>query len=192
MGKKKLGYFTNLWYAIINKKTGREVNSMDNINRKRQNLERFARNILVESDMMYQLPVNLIEIANLNGIDVYYKEMPPNVSGAIKYDSVDKKFKIMIKSNMPKNRQRFTLAHELSHFFLHSEILKNEEIHVDVLYRENNVREDTVDYLAGALLIDENMVKELYKLNQSITVLSSIFGVSTYAMETRLKILGVL
>ena len=93
---------------------------------------------------------------------------------------------------MPKTRQRFTLAHELSHYFLHNSLLKSEEIYIDTLYRNNNIKEEQVDYLAGALLIEENMVRELYKLNPSISELATLFGVSDSAMKVRLEILGVL
>lgn len=142
--------------------------------------------------MIYHLPINLLEIANMNDIEVYYKEMPSDVSGAIKFDNSENKFKIIIKKNMSEKSQRFTLAHELSHFFLHNEILKSEIIHIDTLYMKDNIKESRVDYLASALLIEKNMIIELYKLNPSISELAEIFCVSELTMKLRLEILGVL
>ena len=85
----------------------------------------------------------------------------------------------MIEKRENFKRQRFTVAHELAHYFLQRNA---SEIHYDMLYRKTYTHEEEeVDYLASAILMKENMLKKLYKLNLSIEALAEIFGV-TYLM----------
>ena len=155
-------------------------------------LEVMAKNILIDCDMLNKLPVNLLEIARINNIDVYYKELPDDVSGAIKYDKNTQKFKIIIKSSLPRTRQRFTLAHELSHYFLNKDTLMSEELHIDTLYRKDTESETNIDYLAGAILINKELVEDLYSITTSISSLANAFLVSESAMRVRLIVLGIL
>lgn len=155
-------------------------------------LEKLAEQILIDSDMFNRLPVNILEIARINDIEVYYKELPEDVSGAIKYDKERDKFKIIIKNSLPRTRQRFTLAHELAHYFLHRDLLMSEELHMDTLYRKDTDCETNIDYLAGALLISKELVEDLYSITPSISTLAHAFMVSESAMRVRLRVLGIL
>lgn len=159
----------------------------------KQQMENMANDILVKSDML-KLPVDLIAIANSNNIEVYNVELPNGISGAIKYNEESEKFQILIEKRHSKNRKRFTLAHELAHYFLQGEeLLKNKDLHFDTLYRRDfNSAETQVDYLAGALLMDKDMLTKLYNINNSIKVLAKLFGVSESAMTVRLMKLGLI
>lgn len=192
--KNVLEYFTNLWYAIINKKYSRECDNMNERNTCKINeeLEQRAKSILISHEML-KLPVDLIKIADENNIDVYYKDLPKHISGAIKYDNTINRFKILINENEHKNRQRFTLAHELAHYFLTQQQLEaTGEMYIDTLYRQYNIEEQEVDYLAGALLMDKDILTRAYNLVESISVLSKIFEVSETAMTVRLMKIGIL
>lgn len=157
-----------------------------------QEFENLARNILIDCDVLNQLPVNLSEIAKVNNIDIFYVDLPDDVSGAIKFDQQSNKFKILIKKTLTRTRQRFTLAHELAHYFLEKDLLRNTDLHIDVLYRRENEAESHIDYFAGALLMDRSVVEDLYSVTQSISSLASAFGVSESAMRMRLKSLGII
>lgn len=184
--KKVLVYITNLCYAISSKIDNREGGKM------RKKLERLAQEILVDNDMLNQLPVNLLEIARSNNIEVYYTDLPDDVSGAIKYDKEKSTFKIVIKASLPRVRQRFTLAHELAHYFLEKELLQNFELHIDTLYRKDSESETNIDYLAGALLMDKDLLQDLYEINPSISDLAKVFVVSESALRVRLSVLGII
>ncbi len=164
------------------------------MNREDNELETLARQILVNNDML-KLPVNLATIANNNNIDVYEVEMPDEISGSIRYNSKLNRFEILLNKKENSRRKRFTLAHELSHFFLHGATLKeNKEIIYDsTLYRKNTAkyREKNVDYLAGALLMDKEILTRLYKINENLETLASIFKVSVSALTVRIFILGL-
>ena len=164
----------------------------------REYLEELTTQILVDNDMLYKVPVDVVEIANAYGINVYVADLSNEISGAIRYNQEAKKFEILVNKNNAEVRQRFTIAHELGHYFLHREILKNEEVHIDVLYRSETQtdittkeQEKEVDYFAGALLINRMIIE---KLNENYTVaeLAKILKVSSSAMAVRLDILGIL
>ena len=171
------------------------------MNKINQRLEDLTSEILMNNDM-YKIPVDVIKIANANDIKVYEGDLDKKISGAIRYKKDEDKFEILINKNDIKVRQRFTIAHELGHYFLHQSFLKNEEIHIDVMYRSiinNEVekenlrkREKEVDYFAGALLMNRTLLEKMYNENNSIKDLAEIFNVSVSAMTVRLDILGLL
>lgn len=118
------------------------------------------------------------------------------VSGAI--IKKDNNITIYINEGDKKERKRFTLAHEIAHYYLHLD--KDKQI-VDLKRSTfRDVTEDEADEFAGCLLMDENHVRERYSMARSIglnnegivSVLSKIFLVSNAAMYTRLKNLGML
>lgn len=189
--KKILEYVTNLWYDFF--KNGTRKKEGDNMSEINKKLEILANDILLKNDML-KLPVDLVAIANNNNIDVYRTELPVGVSGAIKYNEETKKFQILIDKGDPVNRQRFTLAHELAHYFLQGEeLLTNKDLHFDTLYRRSlNSEEYQVDYLAGAMLMDKEMLTKLYQINSSIKLLATLFQVSESAMTVRLMKLGLI
>lgn len=188
--KKVLVYITNLCYAISENINAKEGDNMAKLDKK---LEHEANDILCTNDML-RVPVDLIEIATNNDIEVYYQKLPEDISGAIKYNDEKKKFQILIEKCEPEYRQRFTLAHELAHYFLEGKkLLCNQEIHFDTRYRkEKNLEEYRANYLAGALLMDQELLSRLYKICPSIPVLARTFNVSESAMTQRLITLGLL
>ena len=165
----------------------------------RESIEELTTQILVDNDMLYKVPVDVIGIAKNYGITVYAAELDNGTSGAIKYDDKTKKFEIIVNRKNNFARQRFTIAHELGHYFLHREMLESSDIHVDTLYRaastvdegiETKEKEKEVDYFAGALLMNKMVVEKLIK-KYGIDELAEIFNVSYSAMTVRLSILGL-
>lgn len=154
-------------------------------------LEELTSDILMANDM-YRIPADVIKIAKANDIDVYEGDLDKKVSGAIKYDNSTKKFAILLNKNDIKTRKRFTLAHELGHFFLHKEILIDDEVHIDTMFRMPDEKEKEVDYFAGALLMNRTLLEKMYQEKKSIAELAEIFEVSVSAMTVRLDILGLL
>lgn len=167
---------------------------MSKINNK---LEELTSSILLNNDM-YKIPVDVVKIARLNGIIVYEGDLEKNISGAIRYDKKTEKFEILVNKNDVRERKRFTIAHEIGHFFLHKELLINDEVHIDIMYRMPNEdenqkrREKDVDYFAGALLMNRTLLEKMYSENNTIAELAELFDVSVSAMTVRLDILGLL
>lgn len=161
------------------------------MNKINMELERKAIDILANNDML-KLPVNLSQIAINNNIDVYCGHLPDDISGAIRYNHTKNKFEILIEESENYTRQRFTLAHELAHFFLEKDKIKATGMSFDTLYRHNkNPEEGEVEYLAGAILMNKDILERLYKINPSIGKLAETFKVSASAMTVRLQVLGL-
>lgn len=74
-----------------------------------------ARKILQEAGVVNP-PIDLAKIARDNGISVKETELPENVAGMIHMDG--QSAAIYIKQSDTPGRKRFTLAHELGHYFL--------------------------------------------------------------------------
>ena len=105
--------------------------------------------------------VNLDELAKLEGIEVIYskyKEYKDEFSGLIKRDNG--KYKIVINGDHSANRQRFTLAHEIAHYFLHKDEIDKATIVDDGLYRSGvpNSIEIAANSFASQILMPASLI----------------------------------
>ena len=164
----------------------------------REDLEELTTKILIDNDMMYKAPIDVISLAENYGIKAYGIKTKNEISGAITYEKTKEYFEILVNTNHAKTRQRFTIAHELGHYFLHQEMLKSNDMHIDALYRtteqmdpETKEKENEVDYFAGALLMNKKLLEKLSK-EYNIEELADIFDVSTSAVAVRMDVLGLL
>lgn len=156
-----------------------------------ESLESLTSNILLNNDL-YKIPVNILKIAKANDITVFTADLEKKILGAIRYDKQNKKYTILLNEKQSYEQQRFTLAHELGHFFLHKQILESEELHVDIMYKIENEQEAEVDYFAGALLMNKLLLEKMYEKNQSIRELAEMFEVSVSVMTIRLDTIGLI
>jgi Zn-dependent peptidase ImmA (M78 family) len=91
-------------------------------------------------------------------------------------------------------RQRFTVAHEISHYLLHREQIGS-GIRDDVLYRSalSDAREAEANRLAADILMPESAVRAARERlrgmqdDEAVLELAQQFGVSEAAMKIRLK-----
>ena len=161
-----------------------------------QKIEELTTEILLKNDML-KVPVDIVKIANNYDINVYKGDLDKKISGAIRF--FDNKFQILVNENDAKIRQRFTIAHELGHYFLHKETLEKNQLLIDaIMYKTydtelnaNKDEEKDADYFAGALLMNEILLRKIRNGN-TITELAEIFDVSVSAMTVRLDVLGLL
>lgn len=186
------------------------VNKIGISKERRKELEQLSSLVLFNNDM-YKIPVDLLQIANNCGVTVYNVNFEKlgnkNVSGAIRY--TNDKFSILLNKNDTEEQKRLTLAHELGHFFLDNEVLKTIQIHVDTLYKssieyfyadrvvqkesgERLTNEVEIHYFAGALLMNEMLLKKVFKIETSIPALAKIFDVSNSTITIRLDLLGLI
>lgn len=128
-----------------------------------------------------------------------------NQSGAI-YKENEQWF-IVVNEDHPINRKRFTIAHELGHFFavdkdsiqavVHFEN-QNEVIKDYSLMKRTEEIEDgayqierQANMIAAAILMPDDMVRTLYDKKLSLSELAEQFGVSEAAMDNKLKSMGI-
>lgn len=148
--------------------------------------------------------ISIVEEEKINLLYVNFAELDWNhVSGAIIYDGENKVFRIFIHEWDNENRKTFTLAHELWHYFLHSEYLKQNGIIADsddnILYRwtmplsdDRKILEEEANYFAAELLMPEETVRKAREREKNPADLAKIFGVSLLAMSYRLDNLNLL
>lgn len=110
-------------------------------------------------------------------------------------------FTIYVNSQDCMERKRFTIAHELGHYFLKHLEDKGQyvDLHREATYKKTE-EESSADKFAACLLMPEKVLEEKYKVmddlgfsNQAIiNRLSNIFYVSNAAMRRRLKELDLI
>jgi Zn-dependent peptidase ImmA (M78 family) len=147
-------------------------------------------------------PIPLDVILEHYGIQQVELPAAEDIFGAIVRQ--DEKVIIAINPNQHPNRQRFTIAHELGHFFRHHQDAME---HVDGDFRVNwrdsesstgvNWDEIEANRFAAALLMPEAMlhddVNECPILDRdAVQHLASLYKVSRLAMQFRLINLGLL
>ena len=149
-----------------------------------------------------QIPFPFEEIANDCGdLDIFLADLHDvspgeHVSGLILFREQEEKFKIIVDENKPKNRQYFTIAHELGHYFLHKGPLKEKQFAIDgdpTLYRSDNgltnIEETQANHFAASLLMPAARVEEVWGKVRSVERCAEFFHVSVSAMGIRLEIL---
>ncbi|TXC69601.1 ImmA/IrrE family metallo-endopeptidase [Sphingomonas ginsenosidivorax] len=137
-------------------------------------------------------PVRLPELARALGVSVKASTLGPGISGEIR-PADDGGFVIRINRHDPPKRQRFTVAHELAHFLLHSDEIGN-GIEDDVLYRSSlsDRREQQANRLAADILMPGDLVAEAREAAEEkgvgdvVLYLADLFAVSEAAMRIKI------
>lgn len=129
-------------------------------------------------------------VNSITDIQLKYEPMDIDKSGSLSNE--DGKWIICVNKNHNTKRQRFTLAHELGHYFLHKE--KNLSFVDTTFFRSNDM--DSIEYIANEfaarLLMPEDTVRDLIDKGQmkNIGMLAEKFDVSSAAMKYRVLSLG--
>lgn len=129
-----------------------------------------------------------------------------NISGAITKDG--NRWIIVVNESHPPTRKRFTVAHELGHYFaVINESLPAEEYLEDndnvikdyfILNRTEEVADDVyqverqANFIGASILMPESMIRSLFEQSVSPPDMAQRFGVSESALSYRLKSLGLI
>ena len=155
-----------------------------------------AANDLLEKAGVAKPPVDVAKLAELCGVMVLYSEFPDSLSGLV--FAHDGASVIGVNENHPRNRQRFSLAHELGHYLLghHQESRGYEDrFHIDTSdgtppgfdWRAERAAND----FATEVLMPRKFISQAFKKTQDPAALASLFEVSELAMGYRLVNLGL-
>jgi len=152
----------------------------------------------IVEEFLQEYPVRLGALASRLGVPIRVASMKTGVSGQISRDGSG--YLIRINRNEARERQRFTIAHELAHYLLHREEIDRlpEGITDNVLYRSG--APEAIEYEANRLAADLVMPMELVQkrlkddfsgvvTDATIEGLADVFEVSKSAMEIRLSTL---
>jgi Zn-dependent peptidase ImmA (M78 family) len=146
-----------------------------------------ARKILRESQSL-RVPVPIDNIAKHYGFKVVPLDQPAEQFSGILHKG---KRAIGINKSHHPVRQRFSLAHELGHFFLDHPTV-DEILPDDLEMIERKTYEAEADEFAGELLVPRELLKELLKQNQDIEFLREQFNVSRHVIVIQLTKHGFL
>lgn len=139
-------------------------------------------------------PVRLATVAQALGIRLRASTLPVGISGEIRPDPESPAgFTVRVNRHDAVRRQRFTIAHELSHFLLHRDQI-GDGIVDDVLYRSeiSDAREAEANRLAADILMPRSLVAEWVDRARALGVtdipkyLAEKFEVSEAAIKIRL------
>ena len=141
-------------------------------------------------DHQAQAPIPIINMAKAMGLRVFRVKSgwTLDISGSIR--KRDGTYVIHVNSQHHPRRRRFTIAHEISHFVLHRELIGN-GIEDDAMYRSllSNRREQEANKYASELLMPWHLINFAFESGENtIKGMADRFEVSTYAMSIRLGI----
>lgn len=158
-------------------------------------------NEVLKKENFYTAGFDIFKLIKNINIEVVPKKFSDDISGFLAMNNG--KTVISYNENEVKERIRFTVAHELGHFFLHS---KNQPLFIDktpkIMYRNNAsttgevLIEREANAFAAALLMPQSLIiDEIEKLQKNdaseiISNLADTFEVSEQAMSFRLSNLG--
>ncbi|UNK22953.1 ImmA/IrrE family metallo-endopeptidase [Yersinia intermedia] len=142
----------------------------------------------------HHFPIAVGSIAKELGITVKRSTLAAGISGEIKED--DGNVVIRVNRHDVKERQRFTLAHEIAHFLLHRDRI-GDGITDDILYRSklSDFMEVQANRLAADILMPGHLIQQkLKELTRSSELreeekyekLADAAEVSTTAIKIRL------
>lgn len=143
-------------------------------------------------------PVKLGKIASEFGVVVKISNLRMGISGQISKEN--DRYIIRVSRYESRERQRFTIAHEIAHFLLHRDIIDSSTsgIRDNILYRSGQPQ--LIEYEANLLAADIIMPSAKIKERLSDTVddiddeviasLAEEFQVSRGSMDVRLEYLG--
>ena len=147
-------------------------------------------------------PIDPERIANNVNIRVYREKLDDTLSGYIQKNPKNNEVEIYVNSNHSINRQRFTIAHELGHYFSMEEFNERIEDNADLVtsdmilkFRKDNCTDHQEIYanqFASELLMPKEAIDYLLKTKKAKTIgeLASFLQVSISAMNIRLINLG--
>lgn len=146
------------------------------------------RNIILKHHHTY--PVKVGAIAKDLGLVVKSSTLKPGISGQIKEENGI--VTIKINRHDSKERQRFTLAHEIAHFLLHKEEIKN-GIEDTMLFRSalSNELEVEANKLAADIVMPFSLIKKISfppdtKFEVRVERVANLLELSIPAIDIRL------
>lgn len=164
-----------------------------------KHIEEKAESVLKQQGFYY-VGFDIFKLVKKLDIIVVSEEFESDISGLLAISNE----KVIISYNKAEDnkRSRFTVAHELGHYFLHS---KNQPFFIDktpkIMYRNNAsstgevLKEREANAFAAAILMPQELIsKELanfsFGADAIIKELAKVFKVSEQAMSFRLSNLG--
>lgn len=161
-------------------------------------IEEISESVLRKSSF-FKPGFDVEKLAKKLGVLIHPANLDHGVSGL--FVRIEGKPVISVAKSEDPKRVRFTIAHELGHFILHS---NRKDLFVDhspkILFRDSasstgeELIEREANHFAASLLMPEKLITEQIKMvskkNEQVSALAKKFKVSEMAMSFRLSNLG--
>jgi Zn-dependent peptidase ImmA (M78 family) len=139
----------------------------------------------------HSYPIKVGNIAKELGLTVKASTLDAGISGEIRRK--DDSYIIKVNRHDVKERQRFTVAHEIAHFLLHKDVIGDGLVD-DVMYRSklSDSLEAEANRLAADLILPWESFQALFsqvdmpKIEQKIEEVAKITEVSTTVIKIRI------
>lgn len=180
------------------------------LRRRRHHIRAKVETLLAELNITKpQVPVQ--DIAKRHGIDVRIQPIDDDSVSGFLARLPGRHAVIGVNATHSEKRRRFTIAHELGHFFLHGE-QGQQEVHIDrtrqfavklrsaASSRGDDAEEIEANQFAAELLmptrfIERDFARHSFDLSdddETVSAMADQYGVSTQAMSYRLAYLGLI
>ncbi len=145
---------------------------------------------VIQSYAIKTAPVDLEEIVLLEGLTVVYMKDWTSLHGMLFRETQ----KIGINAKDHPNRQRFSLAHELGHFFLnHFQDRTDPDPGMDGVAEEaKDTRDQEANAFAAELLMPHGLLRADFKQIRNVDKVAALYKVSTEALWRRLMRLKII
>lgn len=144
-----------------------------------------------------EVTINIEKIAECRGIKIEPHDFSEDISGVF-YKKGDKLY-LGVNKNHPEARQRFTMAHEIGHHFLHTDdILHYDNVDdiAKVYFRADKIQssqETEANFFAAEILMPVRLIEQCVENGiEYVQDLAEYFNVSEEAMRYKLINLGYL
>lgn len=147
------------------------------------------RDFAIKNNISVQ-PIDVERLANAIGLMVVYEPMENDLSGYLEKRQYG--WVAGINSLQHPKRQRFTIAHEIGHYLLHSDVRPRFD---DTILMRRAQRRDRLeleaDEFAGELILPaEEFHAKVREGMKKLSDLSAYFDVSMMAVQYKAKLLG--
>lgn len=146
--------------------------------------------------IQFKAPLDLNEILASLDIELEEKQLDDSVSGVLIFN--EGKYKIVLNHAEPNVRKRYTIAHEIGHFFLHATNMdvfnskSEDEFFRTVGNVGDGLKEKEANAFAAELLMPEAQLREKFVLCKGdIFLIADYFKVSETACKYRCKNLNL-
>ena len=139
---------------------------------------------------LHNFPLDIESLLERLNISLVKKVLDNDISGMLISDNGH--YTIVVEERHSENRQRFTIAHEIAHYFLHKNLQEKFE---DVVFFRgtitNSMEFQANNFASELLMPKETFLQQIKKGKNKIEELARFFGVSSLAIRVRAKQLNL-
>jgi len=146
------------------------------------------------NDKEYAIDLIALVNSDLLNIDYLAETLPTSISGLlIKND--DEKFIMKTNARESEQRQRFTIAHELGHYYYNTPWPTTNDVQIEYRDGSDDPEEKKIDEFAATILMPkQKLIRYINENDNSINVpaMAKAFNVSPDSLYVRLDRLGII